>query len=350
MSIQDSPIYHAALQSMLEQLDLSPLQGKTLLITGATGMIGSCMTDALLQWIDQAAVPCTVIASGRREDALRSRFSTHVGNPYFQQLVCDITQPIDAAFQSQVDFILHIASNSDPIRYARFPVDTLLANVSGINNLLTYGRDHGMKRFLYVSSGEMYGQPNAAFDDFTETYCGPVDHSTARACYPVGKRAGEVLCQCFISQYDLDAVIVRPCHVFGPTMTSTDTRAASAFLRNAARGQDIVMKSAGTVERSHCYVIDAVQAMLLALLKGKCGEAYNIADPAYQMQIRDFAQRAAAAGGSRVIFENPNDVEIQGYSKVSRAVLDASKLMALGWHALHKADAIAETVSILREA
>lgn len=207
---------------------------------------------------------------------------------------------------------------------------------------------HGMKRFLFVSSGEVYGQSNGAADAFTEDCCGPLDLSSPRSCYPEGKRAAEVLCQSYISQYGADAVIVRPCHLFGPTMTGRDSRAVSEFLWNAADGRDIVMKSAGLLERSQCYIVDAARAVLTVLVKGECGGVYNIADKRYQMRICDFAQQAARAGGCQVICKEPSELERAGYSKVSRAVLDASRLETLGWRPQVK-NGIPETVAILRE-
>lgn len=350
-SVENSRLYAASLGSMLQNLDLSPLQGKTVLITGATGMIGGCLTDALLQWNSvQSGEPCRVIASGRNAAGAQKRFATHWDKPWFSFWAFDINLPIGDLAPKKADYIIHAASNADPMNFARYPVDTLLANVYGTNELLRYGLQHGMQRFLYVSSGEMYGQPNENYDDFVEDYSGPVDHSTPRACYPTGKRAGEVLCQAYAGQYGVDVVIVRPCHVFGPTMTRSDSRASSEFLRSAAAGKDIVLKSAGTVERSHCYVVDAVQGMLLALLKGESGKAYNIADVTYKMRIRDFAQAAAAAGGAQLRFDSPSDAEARGYSRIGRQVLDASRLLSLGWKLPgNERNAIEETVQILRE-
>src|SRR5699024_8541963 len=121
-----------------------------------------------------------------------------------------------------------------------YPVDTLLGNVTGTDHFLEYARTHGTKRFLYVSSGEMYGQPDASDerlkDGFYESYCGSVDYSDPRSCYPSGKRAAETLCQSYISQYDMEAVIVRPCHCYGPTQTESDTRAVSQFIRMGIAG------------------------------------------------------------------------------------------------------------------
>lgn len=345
MNLINSELYVSA----LEKVQCKGLNGKTVMITGATGMIGSCLVDALAVWNRSQVEQCQIVAVSRKKSYAQKRFSYCWDEPYFHYIEQDIcSEPRN--WPEKVDYVIHAASNADPANFAKAPVDTLLANVLGTDSLLKYGLRSGMTRFLYVSSGEMYGQPDAQQNDFAEDYCGPVDHSVPRACYPAGKRAAEVLCQSYISQYGVDAVIVRPCHVFGPTMTAGDSRAVSEFLRNAAAGRDIGMKSPGLVERSHCYVVNAVDAILRVLMDGKCGEAYNIADPVCQMTIRDFAILSAEAGGCKVVFENPSDLEIKGYSKVSRSVLSSAKIRELGWTGqLEGPFAIDQTVKILRE-
>lgn len=335
--------------SALKKVNCEGLAGKTVVITGGTGMIGSCLVDALAVFNRESASPCQIVVTGRRLEAAQKRFGYCWSEPWFtflQQDVCD--EAVD--WPQQVDYVIHAASNADPVNFAKAPVDTLLANVLGTDRLLKAGMERGMTRFLYVSSGEMYGQPDEAQSDFVENYCGPIDHSSPRACYPAGKRSAEVLCQCYGAQYGVDCVIVRPCHVFGPTMTGGDSRAVSEFLRNAASGKDIGMKSAGLVERSHCYVVDAADAIFRVLLKGEPGGAYNIADPACKMTIRDFAFACAQAGGTQVVFENPSDLELKGYCRISRQVLNSEKLQSLGWIGQKQgSDAISETVAILKE-
>lgn len=345
MHLMESGRYIGALKKVC----CEGLAGKTVVITGATGMIGSCLTDALAVFNRTQENPCRIVATSRREEAAKKRFYYCWEAPWFtyiQQDVCDEA----VNWPEQVDYIIHAASNADPLNFAKAPVDTLMANVLGTDRLLKEGLKRGMTRFLYVSSGEMYGQPDAEQSDFREDYCGPIDHSSPRACYPAGKRAAEVLCQCYGAQYGADCVIVRPCHTFGPTMTGGDSRAVSEFLRSAVAGKNIGMKSAGLVERSHCYVVDAADAIFKVLLHGEKGGAYNIADPACKMTIRDFALRSAEAGNCQVVFENPSDLEVKGYSRISRQVLSAEKLLALGWVGQKNGcDAINETVQILRE-
>lgn len=349
VDLLDSRQYRSSLERVCSGMDLSFLQGKTLLITGASGMLGSCLTDLLGVWNEQQALPCQIAAVSRDPEVAKGRFKRFWTKSWFSFHAQDVCAPL-SALPETVDCIIHAASNADPVNMAKYPVDTLMANVLGAKNLLDYGRAHGMERFLFVSSGEVYGQPNGDMGDFTEDYCGGLDLSNPRSCYPEGKRAAEVLCQSYISQYGVDAVIVRPCHLFGPTMTGHDSRAVSEFLRNAVDRRDIVMKSDGLLERSHCYVVDAAGALLLVLRDGRCGEAYNIADKRYQMRIREFAEKAADAGGRQIVFEGPNALERAGYSKATRMVLDSAKLEDLGWVANDDTPAgIRETMDILRQ-
>lgn len=341
MRLMENKLYINALDRILSALDLSPLQGSRIMVTGATGMLGGCLVD-LLRHMGNVRV----IALGRNEASAEERFGSSADDYTFYPH--DVCLPLKEV-QETVDYIIHAASPADPVSYAQDPTGTLLANIQGTKSLLDYGLSHGMKRFLFVSSGEIYGQPNENMDDFTEDYCGPLDLSSPRACYPEGKRSAEVLCQSCIRQYGVDAVIVRPCHLFGPTMTQKDSRAVSEFFRSAADGQNIVMKSAGLLERSHCYVVDAAGALLLVLLKGERGQAYNIADRQCQMTIQALAQQIAEAGGCQVVFRDPSEIERTGYSKVKRAVLNADRLKRLGWRAAHDVStAIRDSIDILR--
>lgn len=339
-------------QEYLAQLrdirSLEFLGGKTVLVAGASGMLGSCLVDIILLGNREKELDCKVIALGRNGRKLEERFHDYIEDEGFKYVAYDVCQPLDG-ISGKVDYIIHAASNADPSNMARYPVDTLLANVIGTKNLMEYGLTHGMERFLFVSSGEIYGQPDEEQDDFAEGYCGPIDLSSPRSCYPEGKRAAEVLCQSYASQYGADVVIVRPCHLFGPTMSRSDSRAVAEFIWSAVDGKDIVLKSDGKRERSHCYVVDAAAAVLLALEKGKAGDTYNIVDKRYQMEIWEFAKQAADAGGCDVIFEVPSKVDVRGYLKVSRQVLGQDKIKSLGWRPSgFSQNRIAETITVLR--
>lgn len=345
----DHDLYRKQVEDVIRQNDLpwESLKNKSVMITGAAGMLGSALVDVLILLNEEMNVPVTIYALGRTESKLLARFEGYTDKPYFHILTLDISKEME--MEEEVDYIVHAASNADPVHFAKYPVDTLLANVVGVNNVLDLARRKNATKVVYVSSGEMYGQPDDSLTKgFYEGYCGYVDYSNPRSCYPSGKRASEVLCQSYLSQYGTDVAIVRPCHCYGPTMTTTDSRAMSQFIRLALNGEDIVLKSDGSLVRTHCYVTDAAAAMFYVMLKSGAGEAYNIADNDSDASIREVATIISKEKGKEVIFDLPDDVEKRGFSKVTRAVLDGDKLVALGWKPqIHLEEGIHSTMEIL---
>ena len=293
------------LQVFEQNLPWEKLSGANILVTGATGLIGGCLVETLMM---NPHRDYQVYASGRNEDRARARFRDFAEEHAFHFVKYDVMQPLesDVCF----DFIIHAASNASPNFFAQKPVEVIKSNIDGVANLMEYGLDHGMKRFLYVSSGEVYGEGDGRV--FTEDYSGYVDCAKPRSCYPSSKRAAETLCVSYAAEYGADVVIARPCHTYGPHFTEQDNRVYAQFIRNVLRGEDIVMKSTGEQFRSWCYVVDCVSALLHILLKGECGEAYNIADADSNISIRELAELVAEIGCKKVVIENPSDEEKTG--------------------------------------
>ena len=195
----------------------------------------------------------------------------------------------------------------------------------------------------------MYGLLDEKNTSFSEDYVGYLDYSSPRTSYPSGKRATEVLCQSYISQYDADIVIARPCHIYGPTMKENDSRAICQFIRSGSKGKDIVLKSDGLLERSHCYVIDSATALLYILAFGENGEAYNISDRKSQCTIKELAEKIAEVSSVDIKFEIPTQNEKASFSKVNKAVLSSEKLEMLEWSAVtNLEDGIEKTINHLK--
>lgn len=324
-------LYLQDLQKAAAQLpDWQLLQDSSILISGATGMIGSYLVDLLMYQNGSMGLNCTVYALGRNAEKAQKRFAPYWNNPCFRFISCDINRSLDLNI-SQVDYILHAASNTHPVAYATDPIGTVATNIIGTHNLLEFAANHGTKRFIFASTVEVYGENRGDTEYFTEEYCGHIDCNTLRAGYPESKRAGEALCQAYIKQTGLDIVIPRLSRVYGPTMLMSDTKALSQFIKNSLAGEDIVLKSEGTQFFSYSYVADAVTGILYCLMRGNCGEAYNISDPASDITLRDLAALIAEQAGTKVIFQIPDAVESAGFSKATKAVLDSSKLRGLGW-------------------
>ncbi len=307
-----------------EDLPWEKLSGRNILITGATGLIGSTLVEVLMSNPRRDYV---VYASGRNLLRAQKRFEVFLSMDSFHFLKHDVMSPF--LKDIQFDYIIHAASNASPNAFSSNPVEIVKANVFGVSNLIEYGIKHGMKRFLYVSSGEVYGEGDGRI--ISEDYSGYVDCLNPRSCYPSSKRTSETLCVSYAYEYGADVVIARPCHIYGPNFTESDNRVYAQFIRNVLKREDIIMKSSGGQIRSWCYVVDCVSAILYILLKGATGEAYNIADPNSVLTIKQLAEMLATIGKIKVLMEVPSDTERRGYNPVSKSVFSVDKLQGLGW-------------------
>ena len=350
MSLYDNEKYLKDLSYVLElNMPWNMLKGKSLLLSGATGMIGSFFVDVILEKNNQDGLNCTVFALGRNEEKARTRFCKYVDDPHFVFIPYDVKLPLIRDDLDTVDYVLHLASNTHPMLYATDPIGTITTNIIGVQNLLDYAVAHNATRFIFASSNEIYGENRGDAEFFDEGYCGYIDCNTLRAAYPESKRCGEALCQAYKAQRGLDVIIARFTRSYGPTMEMSNTRALNQFIKKALASEDIVLKSAGTQIFSYTYMADAVSGLLYVLLKGKSGEAYNIADESGDIMLKDLAEIIASIVGKEVIFELPDEVEAAGYSKATKARLDGRKLKALGWELKYDIKSgMKRTISILK--
>ncbi len=346
MNLYKSKLYCSDLEEALSSVpSLERLRGSSVLIGGATGLIGSFLTDMLLAYGNHGG-NVHVYAMGRSLERLQKRFEG-VRTDFLHLVEHDVTNPL--CFDFQVDYIINAASNAYPASFNLDPVGTIMGNILGTRNMLDFGREKGMRRFLYVSSGEVYGQGEISSSPYVESYSGYVDPMSARSCYPNGKRAAETLCAAYSKQYDVDVVVGRPCHTYGPNVTASDNRANVQFVNNVLKGEDIVLKSAGLQERSYCYVADCASALLTVLLEGEKMEAYNIANQNSVVTIAEFAKEVAEQAGRKLVYAEPDKAALAERTPIMRQVLDAGKLVQLGWNgkfSLKKG--ISHTLNILK--
>lgn len=327
---QDDLSYCAALP-----IDWSRLNGKTIAVSGATGMIGTFLIDVLMRKNAEADFRCDVIAIGRNAERIRARFP-YVGGEHFHVAQMDVSVP-GACPELPADIVVHLASTTHPRAYATEPVATITSNIIGLKNLLDYARSNDASRhgdgidFVFASSVEVYGQNRGDVERFDERYCGYIDANTLRAGYPEAKRLGESLCQAYREQYGVRPVIPRIARTYGPTLHADDSKASSQFIHRGLAGEDIILKSEGMQRYSYAYVGDTVTGLLYCVMQGKAGEAYNIADSASDCRLRDLAALVAEYCGVEVRFELPDEVESKGYSKATLALMDGGKLAGLGW-------------------
>lgn len=345
MNLHRSKLYFEDIDRALRHVVGSKkLFGKSVIITGATGTIGSFVADALIRINQQNTANLKVYLAGRDLEKLQMQYE---GCSDVGFLKYDMNSPIE--FNIQVDYIIHTAGNAHPAAFNGNPVGTTVGNIESTFELLEYLRKHQGKRLLYVSSGEVYGQGDVSLDAFKEEYVGYVNILSPRSCYSLSKRMTENLCASYWKQYGVETVIVRPCHTYGPYMTSTDNRAHVQFFHNALAGEDIVLKSAGSQMRSYNYVGDCVSALLTVLVNGASGEAYNLANPDARLTIAQFAEKIAKAASQKIIFEAPSSTDIANRSPILKQVLNSKKVEKLGWTpAFSVEDGICHTLNILK--
>ncbi len=303
-----------------------------ILLSGASGLIGSFLIDVIMYRNDAFDMNCRILAVGRNEERARQRFSYCYSDKCFQFIAHDVQFPFDFLWEKRIKYVLHLASNTHPILYASDPIGTIMTNVVGTRNMLELAASQSAKRVLLASSNEIYGENRGDVEFFDESYCGYINSNTLRAGYPESKRCAEALCQAYIRSNDMDAVIARLTRTYGPTMLPSDAKAISQFLRKALAGEDIVLKSKGNQYYSYCYVADAVSGLLTILLLGEKGKAYNIADEKSDIRLTDLAGRVANYTRKGVVFEIPDEAEAAGYSTATKARLDGSALKQLGWN------------------
>lgn len=323
------------------------IEGKTILVTGATGLIGSAIVDAIIYHNKFANSKINVIAISRTEERIKERFCNYLLNNEFSFYAHDISKPLNIS--QKIDFIIHAASNANPKFYSEKPVDTMLGNILGANNLLNLSIKNNSK-FLYVSSGEVYGIADKKINGFDENYSGYIDFLNSRSCYPSSKRATETLCISYKQQYGIDVIIARPCHVYGVTALPNDNRIHKVFMEQALNGDNIILKSDGKQMRSYCNVIDAVSGILTILTKGLSGEAYNISTPNSNISIYELASIIAKQAQVDVKFDLPTNVEKKAFNPMNNAILNSNKLLNLGWNPIYNAESgIEHTMKILRK-
>ena len=176
------------------------LKNKSLMLSGATGLIGSFLVDVILEKNIKDDLNCKVYALGRDEAKARMRFSKYAKDSNFKFIPYDVKLPFVNENLKTVDYILHLASNTHPMQYSTDPIGTITTNIVGLQNMLDFAVDHNSTRFVFASSNEIYGENRGDVELFEENYCGYIDSNTMRAGYPESKRLCESLCQAYISQ------------------------------------------------------------------------------------------------------------------------------------------------------
>lgn len=311
-----------------EDLSWEKLKNKTIMITGASGMVGSYMLYVLLMLNDEKHYGIKVDAVMRNVNKLpeevRNREDVNV-------VVADVTKDIPDV--GDIDYIIHAASPASPLIMQNQPVETIAANTIGTFKTLELAKEKNAEGYLFISSREIYGQPDEGQEFFYENTYGFVDQLNPRSCYSEGKKAAETMCVCFHEEYGLNTKIARLAHTYGPGMSIYDGRVQADFLKNVYHNEDIVLKSEGTAVRTYTYIADAIAGMYRILLDSE-DIVYNIGNEAGKVSIRDLAEILVSIypeRGLKLVFDIPEG-GTKGTAPYTLGILSSEKLRKLGWN------------------
>lgn len=265
------------------------LQGKTLLISGSSGFLGSYLM-AVLQRLNHKVLkkPCKVIALDNQVTGISAHISEAPSATNFTLKKADICTPLSV--RGPVDYIIHMAGIASPVYYMKYPLETIRTATTGTQNLLELAKQKKSGKFLFFSSSEIYGDPPPDAVPTKESYKGNVSSIGPRACYDESKRLGETFCTVYHKLYAIPVQIVRPFNVYGPGMNADDRRVIPQFLSYAEAGKPIPIHGNGLQTRSYCYITDAITGFLKTLFSRRSGEVYNIGNQQTEINLVDLAR------------------------------------------------------------
>ncbi len=312
-----------------DRVDMSQFCGKTVLLTGATGFVGSFLLDVFAEWNKIGPAPARILALDNNLVGLVERVAHLDGRPDIAFFTHDIRKPFEPA--EPVHYIIHCAGVASPTFYRQFPLETIDVNVDGTRNLLELCRSHPVESMLHLSTSEIYGDPSSDSIPTSEDYRGFVSCTGPRACYDESKRLAETLCVIYHAKYGVPVKVGRPFNVYGPGQRLDDRRIIPDLMNAVLNNDPIVLLSDGRATRSFCYIRDAAWAMLSVLLLGKSGEACNVGNDREEVTMLQVAQTLKEASG----YELPIEHRASGdpdylVDNPQRRCPDLARLKALG--------------------
>ena len=310
------------------------LSGKTILITGANGVLPSYLADFFAylnqhHLLNQATRILLLIRSDVEPGSRLAHLKDRSDIEFIVQDVCD---PI--TIEAPVHFIVHAASPASPKWYRADPVGTVDTNSIALRQLLRLAKNHQTESFLYFSSSEVYGNPGPENIPTPESYLGTVEFTKGRACYAESKRFGETMCASHFEQYGIPVKVVRPFHIHGPGLRIDDGRIVAEMILQGLNDKPFELLSAGSATRTYGYVSDATVGFLKVLLSDCNGEAFNVGADSPETSILELATIISNIFGKTDPVKTnttPDAKELKGAP--NRACPDLSKIRRLlGYH------------------
>lgn len=317
-----------------EKIPWNELKGKNILVTGATGLIGYTLVNSLVYVNEKRNLDSKIFILVRSIEKAKVRFENLSENRavYFIKGEVENLPKIDV----NVDYIIHGASPTASAYFIENPVETIKTAVLGTMNMLEFAKQQKVKSFVYLSSMEIYGAPKTE-DKLAESDVGYMNPLLLRNCYPEGKRQCENMCVAYHEEYGVPTKCVRLAQTFGPGVDRNDGRVFAEFARCAMEEKDIVLLTKGESKRCYLYTMDAVSAILFALLKGENGLSYNAGNEETYCSIYEMADyvKKRVANDKIEVKVSENSEGSKKFSPPHFYNLNTKQLRMLGWSAIN---------------
>jgi UDP-glucuronate decarboxylase len=274
------------------------IKGSKFLISGSNGLIGSYLVDTIKFLNDYYfEIPITVTCINRKVPQVDTRnfkiFQS--GDKNFEFVSLDLGSEVRLKFDA--DYVIHAAGDSSPYKFQKNRFETINANYLGTRNLLNVARQNHAKKFLYFSSGSVYGEPRAEDLPIKESFKGNLSTHDQRACYAESKRLSETLCNVYDEDFNVPTLIARIFVVYGPGMKLDDNKVITDFIRSAISYRRIELKSDGSELRSDTYISDAICGLWKMILSNFRNEIMNVGSSYPPYSIMNLAKTIHAILG-----------------------------------------------------
>lgn len=314
-----SIIFEEDIKSIIKDFDMSVFDGKTVLVTGATGLIGKLCVKSLLN----SGYNTQIIALVRDGEKAKNLFGE---SKRLSFIIQDVNQRISTS--RKVDYIIHAASTTSSRDFVEKPVETIYTAFNGTRNVLEFAKNKRIEGMVYLSSLEVYGVND--FEDITENSYGYIDILNPRSSYSESKKMVETMCISYGSEYGVPVRIARLAQTFGAVVSKSDNRVFAQFAKAVINKENIVLHTKGKTKRNYCYTTDAVRAIFTILTKGENNNAYNVANESTYCSIAEMAHLLENED-TKVVYQIDN--VNRGYNPIVKIKLNANKLNSLGWEA-----------------
>ena len=304
-------------------------RGKLILVTGATGLIGSMVARSLIAANDAYHLSLRVICHVRNIEKAHHMFSEIVDS----EALRFVDTPLES-LDVMCDYIMHGAAPTKSKYFVEHPVDTIRTSIRGTERMLELGKEQHIKGMVYLSSMEQYGVPYEAGQVMTEDRIGILDHLNVRSSYSESKRMCECYCKSYAVEFGVPVKIARLAQTFGAGVPLDDNRVFMQFTQQALDGRDIILHTKGDSMSNFCYITDAVRAIIILMTQGDMGEAYNVCHDEETRSIASIANFVAChVGGDKVsvVFDIPKNVSSFGYAPTVHMFLNSRKMRNLLW-------------------